>query len=49
MKEPEYMEGQQALDNFKRFASTILQANQKKKKHARKPASKKTSPKSDKD
>jgi len=49
MKEPEYIEGQQALDNFKHFAGAILQANPKKKKQAKKPASKKTSPKSDKD
>jgi hypothetical protein len=49
MKQPEYIEGQQALDNFKRLAGAILQANPKKKKQAKKPASKKTSPKSDKD
>jgi len=49
MKQPEYTEGPEALDNFKRFAGAILQANPKKKKQAKKPASKKTSPKSDKD
>jgi hypothetical protein len=49
MKEPEYIEGQQALDNFKQFAGAILQANPKKKQQGKKPASKKTSRKSDKD
>jgi hypothetical protein len=49
MKEPECIEGQEALDNFKRFAGAILQANPKKKKQPKKTASKKTSPKSDKD
>jgi len=28
---PEYIEGPQALTNFKRFATTILQANPRKK------------------
>jgi hypothetical protein len=49
MKEQECIEGQQALDNFKRFAGAILQAKPKKKKQVKKPASKRTSPKSDKD
>jgi hypothetical protein len=32
MKEPEYIEGPKALENFERFATAILQANPKKKK-----------------
>jgi hypothetical protein len=49
MKQPEYTEGPEALDNFKDFASAILQANpKKKKKQAKKPASAKKS-KPDKD
>jgi len=49
MKEREYTEGPEALENFKALAGAILQANPKKKKQTKKPASKKTSPKSDKD
>jgi hypothetical protein len=41
MKEPEYIEGQQALDNFERFATAILQANPKKKKQTKKSAPRK--------
>jgi hypothetical protein len=32
MKQPEYTEGPEALENFERFATAILQANPKKKK-----------------
>jgi hypothetical protein len=40
MKEREYTEGPEALGNFKRLASAILQAPaKKKKKQAKKPAS----------
>jgi hypothetical protein len=50
MKEPQYTEGPEALENFKGFAGAILQANPKKKnKQAKKPASRKIEPKSDKD
>jgi hypothetical protein len=50
MKQPEYVEGPEATENFKRLASEILQANpKKKKKQAKVPASSKNSPKSDKD
>jgi hypothetical protein len=39
MKQPEYTEGTQALENFKSLAAEILQANSKKKKNqAKKPA-----------
>jgi hypothetical protein len=43
---PEYIEGQQALDNFKTLATAALQTNPKKKS---KPTSRKTSKRSDKD
>ena len=50
MKPPEYTEGPEALANFDRFASAILQANpKKKKKQAKKPASGRKPKKSDKD
>jgi hypothetical protein len=50
MKQPEYKEGPEATENFKRLASAILQANPKKKKQATKPASSRRKPKkSDKD
>jgi hypothetical protein len=50
MKEPEYIEGQQALDNFERFATAILQANpKKKKKQIKKSASRKKPKRPDKD
>jgi hypothetical protein len=49
MKQPEYTEGPEALENFKNLATAILQAPaKKKKKQARKPASRKNEPKSDK-
>lgn len=47
MKQPEYREGPEALDNFKKLASTILQASpQKKKKQSKKAASQENDPKS---
>jgi hypothetical protein len=49
VKTPEYREGPEALKNFKGLATAILQAPSKKKKQAKKPASRKTAPKSDKD
>jgi hypothetical protein len=50
MKQPEYIEGPQALDNFKGLAIEILQASpKKKKKQAKKSASRKNQRKSDKD
>ena len=50
MKQPEYIEGPEALDNFKSLATAILQAPvKKKKKQAKKPASGKNEQKSDKD
>jgi hypothetical protein len=50
MKQPEYIEGPKATENFKRLASEILQANpKKKKKQAKSPASSGKTPKSDKD
>jgi hypothetical protein len=50
MKEPEYREGPEALENFKKLATAILQAPaKKKKKQAKKPASRKSAKKSDKD
>jgi hypothetical protein len=50
MKQPEYTEGPQALQNFKSLATEILQANpKKKKKQASKPASPRKRRKSDKD
>lgn len=49
MKQPEYLEGPDALKNFKAFAGAILQAEPKRKKQAKKPASRKTAKKSDKD
>ncbi len=39
MKQPEYTEGPEALENFKRLATAILQAPVKKKKQAKKSAS----------
>ena len=48
MKKPEYIEGPEATENFKRLASEILQANpKKKKKQARASASPKKTRKSD--
>jgi hypothetical protein len=50
MKQPEYTEGPQATENFKRLATAILQANpKKKKKQPKKAASQKNGQKSDKD
>ena len=50
MKEVKYLEGQQALDNFKTMASAVLQTPpKKKKKQTAKAASKKTAKKSDSD
>ncbi len=53
MKEPEYIEGPEALENFKALAGAILQANpkkkKKKKKRPKKAASQENEPKSDKD
>jgi hypothetical protein len=49
MKKTEYTEGPEALENFKKLASAILQAPvTKKKKQTKKPASQEK-PKSDKD
>jgi hypothetical protein len=48
MKQPEYTEGTQALENFKSLASAILQAPVKKKKRqTKKSASAKKPKKSD--
>jgi hypothetical protein len=50
MKQPEYREGPEATENFKRLATAILQAPAKKqKKQTKKSASGKKPPKSDKD
>jgi hypothetical protein len=50
MKQPEYTEGTQALENFKSLASAILQAPvQKQKKQPKKTASQKKPKKSDRD
>jgi hypothetical protein len=49
MKQREYIEGPEALENFERFAKAILQASPKKKKQAKKPASVRKPKKSDKD
>jgi hypothetical protein len=48
MKPREYTEGQEALDNFKRLATAILQAPRNKKKQVKKPASQAKPQKSDK-
>jgi hypothetical protein len=45
----EYVEGPQALENFKRLATAILQAPAKKKKQTRKSASLRKAKKSDRD
>jgi len=49
MKQTEYIDGPQALDNFKRLATAILQAPVKKKKQTKKPASVRKPQKSDRD
>lgn len=48
MKQREYIEGPEALENFKRFATAILQAPTKKKKRPKK-AAVESKPKLDKD
>ena len=47
MKEPEYTEGPEALTNFEKFASAILQAPVEKKKRPKK-AAQESKPKPDK-
>jgi hypothetical protein len=50
MKQPEYIEGPEALNNFKRLATAILQAPATKKKtQIRKPPSVRKLKKSDRD
>jgi hypothetical protein len=50
MKQPEYTEGMQALENFKPLATAILQAPSKKqKRQTKKPASVRKPKKSDGD
>lgn len=50
MKQPEYVEGPKAFENFKGLATAILQSPaKKKKKQAKKSASRKNQRKSDKD
>jgi len=50
MKQQEYIEGPEALENFKRLATAIVQAPaKKKKKQAKKPASQEKPQKSDMD
>jgi len=51
MKQTEYVEGPEALENFERFASTVLQAHPRKKKAKKqaKPATSRKSKRSDKD
>jgi hypothetical protein len=50
MKQPGYIEGPEALDNFKSLATAILQAPaKKKKKQTKKSASLRKPKKSDKD
>jgi len=49
MKTPEYTEGSEALENFNRLATAILQASPKKKKKQTTPASLRKPKKSDKD
>jgi len=46
---PQYVEGPEALDNFKRLASAILQSPSKKKKQTKKSASVRKPKKSDRD
>jgi hypothetical protein len=49
MKQREYTEGPEALENFKRLATAILQAPiKKKKRQTKKSASPRKPPKSDK-
>jgi len=50
MKQPEYMEGRKALENFEAFAAAVLQGTVgKKKKQTKKSASQRKPKKSDKD
>jgi hypothetical protein len=50
MKQPEYIEGPGALENFKQFGRMILQAPaRKKKKRTKKSASQEKPQKSDRD
>jgi hypothetical protein len=49
MKQPEYTEGPQALENFKSLATAILQAAPKKKKQTKKSASVRKPKKPDRD
>lgn len=50
MKQPEYKEGPEALEDFKTLATAILQANpKKKKKQTKESASVRKPQKSDKD
>jgi hypothetical protein len=50
MRKMEYLEGPEALENFKRLASAILQAPTKKqKRQTKKPASVRKPKKSDRD
>lgn len=50
MKQPEYTEGPQALENFKHLATAILQAPAKKKKRQTKKSASVSKPKkSDRD
>jgi hypothetical protein len=49
VKQPEYIEGPEALGNFKRLATEILQAPGKKKKQTKKSASVRKPKKSDRD
>jgi len=50
MKQPEYTEGPEALENFKKLAIAILQTPaKKKKKQSKKTASQETEQKPDKD
>jgi hypothetical protein len=50
MKQPEYTEGPEALENFTSLATAILQAPaKKKKKQTKKPASQEKPQKSDRD
>jgi hypothetical protein len=49
MKTPEYIEGPEALANFKQLATAILQAPANKKKQTKKSASVRKPKKSDRD
>ncbi len=51
MKQREYIEGPEALENFERFTTAILQApvSKKKAKEQAKPATSRKSKRSDKD